>query len=398
MKVLIYFSLSKLAPIGGPSGYLYGLKKALDNLHNEKITIDFLHENVSPTKNELKSIAKRNHKPIVKQAVKIYRSLRGARTLNMILTKQSSPKVNLNDYDVIHFHSTKDYYLLRDALKEYRGITILTSHSPQPLSSEFIQSLSLIEKAVIGKKVTSLIEMDRYTFRNVDFIVFPCESADEPYIHEWPEYQSIKETRKEKYRYLLTGSLPANIKTPRDVIREQYKIPKDAFVISYVGRHNEIKGYDRLKRIGDQFLKKHPNSYFIIAGREGPLKGIDHPRWIEVGWTDEPHSYINASDVFVLPNKETYFDLVLLEVLSIGTYSLISNTGGNKYFKKFIEAGLSFFDTEEDAINKLEKICNMSREEKVKKEYKNKKIFSTYFTTEIFAQNYLNLMVNLCKK
>ena len=57
-------------------------------------------------------------------------------------------------------------------------------------------------------------------------------------------------------------------------------------------------------------------------------------RWIEVGWTDEPHSLTNASDCLVVPNRQTYFDLVILEGLSLGIPIVTSMTGGNKYFKK----------------------------------------------------------------
>ena len=43
-------------------------------------------------------------------------------------------------------------------------------------------------------------------------------------------------------------------------------------------------------------------------------------------WTNDPHSLINASDMFILPNKETYFDLIMLEVLSMGKIVLATNT------------------------------------------------------------------------
>ena len=37
-------------------------------------------------------------------------------------------------------------------------------------------------------------------------------------------------------------------------VLEKYNIPQDAFVISYVGRHNSVKGYDKLKEIGKKIF------------------------------------------------------------------------------------------------------------------------------------------------
>lgn len=388
MKVLIYYNINNLAPIGGPSGYLYGLKQSLKELNDTDIVIDFLQGNKSNNKIKKNLV---NHKVLTK-LLKVYRSINKIKTINKILTRQEVANLDLNQYDIIHFHTTKDYYCLRSELEKYKGKIVLTSHSPQPLSEEYIDSLTKIESIFIGKKIKNLIKMDEFAFENADYIFFPCEFADEPYIHAWRTYQLIKDKRINNYRYILTGTKRATIETSRDKIRKQYNIPEEAFVISYVGRHNKIKGYDRLKLIASEVLQRYPDSYFLVAGREEPLKGLNHPRWIEVGFTNEPHSFVNASDLFVLPNRETYFDLVMLEVLSIGKYSLISNTGGNKFFHKYSDVGIEFFDTEEEAISKIENIYRMKKETKQKKEEMNKRIFEENFTTEIFARNYIELM------
>ncbi len=153
----------------------------------------------------------------------------------------------------------------------------------------------------------NLIKIDEYAFRRADYIVFPCPEAEEPYYNNWPEYKAVKEEKKGKYLYLLTGTKARVAKLSKTEVRQLYSIPDDAFIICYVGRHNEIKGYDKLKLLGEQILQEAPNIYFLIAGREEPLHGLHHPRWIEVGWTSDPHSLINASDVFMLPNKGNVF-------------------------------------------------------------------------------------------
>ena len=58
-------------------------------------------------------------------------------------------------------------------------------------------------------------------------------------------------------------------------------------------------------------LNENKEVYIVTAG-VGDIKSPSHERWIDIGWTSDPGAVINASDVFVLPNNRTYFDLILL--------------------------------------------------------------------------------------
>lgn len=395
MKVLVYYNELEFAPIGGPKGYLYGLQNGLKKVNSEDVEIIFLHDENVQKPRPLVNFGKKTNNFFLRKIASLFHIYYHHKSLMCIMNSQKEPSVNIDEFDAIHFHETKNLYQCRDRLRNYKGIVILTSHSPQPLSNELIEEANGLELLMYGKEYKSLIEMDRYAFENADIILFPCVGADDAYVHQWSEYEKIREKRKERYRYLVTGTTPAQVKTNKKDIRNKLGIPQDAFVVSYVGRHNKIKGYDRLKRIGRQFLERHENAYFVVAGREQPLMGLRHPRWIEIGWTDEAHSYVNASDVFLLPNRETYFDLVTLEVLSIGTYLLISDTGGNRYFKKFKDAGISFFENEQDALEELERNYEMTVDERMKMREHNMQLYNKNFTTEIFAKNYVKFYKSL---
>ena len=285
-------------------------------------------------------------------------------------------------------------YRCRGSLDNYRGQVVLTSHIPTKATKEIEMRLNSFEKVAFHWLYKNLGKMDVYAFNRADYIIFPCEGAEEPYMNNWPYYKEFKEKNKRKYHYLLTGINPCIAKESRIVIRERYNIPNDAFVICFVGRHNSIKGYDQLKEIGAELLK-HNNVYVLIAGEEGPLYHLEHEHWIEVGWTNDPHSIIAASDIFVLPNKETYFDLIMLEVLSLGKMIVASNTGGNKYFSKFKECGILIYNSKEEVINLVKRTMEMSSEEREKLGEKNKQLFTKYFTSEIFAHNYIKLINSL---
>ena len=388
-KVLIYMKEEDLKPVGGPRGYLYNLKKGLDGLNQKQI--NFI---------KAKSIKSRYHKIYDKLPLIIkqyYREKIKISSYKKLLddTTPNKSSYSFEQYEIIHFHSTTDMYKVKDTLKEYKGKVLLTSHTPKPNHLEIYEdSITEKERKKYGKYYEKLNIVDEYAFNRADYIIFPCEEAEEPYYNRWEKYEEIKEKKKDKYRYILTGIQKCKINTNKEEIRKKYNIPEDAFVISYIGRHNEVKGYDLLKEIGEEILN-NKNVYILVAGNEGPLYAIKNKKWIEVGWTNDPYSIIASSDLFILPNKETYFDLVLLEVLSLGVPVLMSQTGGNKYFNKFDSKGIKYFKNKNEAVEKIKEIINLDKIELKKIGKNNKKIFEENFTCETFAKNYIELINSL---
>lgn len=388
-KVLIYLQENLLAPKGGPAGYCYNLYVQLKQMGYTDI--QFLSQ---PPKGKLKCLLKKCMPGILKDMVlEMYKAILVHRLLSS--KHPHKAQVDLNQYDVIHFHSTRSLYEVRDDLHDYKGKVVLTSHSPTLLSLELYDALNLCEKLIYGWLYKKLEAMDEYSFRNADYIFFPCEEAEEPYRNNWSKFEEIKRERKENFRYILTGIQKPVYRKTREVILRSHNIPFDAVVICYVGRHNEIKGYDILKKMGEKILSAYPNVYFLIAGKEKPIGGLKNHRWIEVGWTDDPYSLIAASDLFVLPNRETYFDLVLLEVLSIGIPVVCSATGGNKYFSRIEQKGIFLYKNFDEGIRYISSLIETNRQERRSLGVLNKEIFQQNFTSETFARNYISLIQSL---
>lgn len=385
-RVLIYMKEENIKPTGGPAGYLHNLKYAIEKHENSNIEFIKTKSKVS------KYSTVYNRLPLTIK--KIYRMFIHLKNCNYILgnnIKQSD--INLNEYDIIHFHSTFDMYRVKDSLKDYKGKVLITSHTPKPTHLETMEdSLSSIEKKLFSKKYSKLEIVDEYAFNRADYIIFPCEYAEEPYYNRWKKYDQIKEKNRFKYKYLLSGIKSAKAKLSREEVCEKYGIPKNSFIISYVGRHNETKGYDNLKVIGEKMLKNNTNVYFLIAGSEEPLKGLQHERWIEVGWTNDPHSIIACADVFVLPNKETYFDLIMLEVMSLGKVVLTTNTGGNKYFRDLHLESIRIYNDEFEAIKILQSMANLSKDQIKELGKENKVLFDNEFIVDKFYTKYINLL------
>ena len=83
----------------------------------------------------------------------------------------------------------------------------------------------------------------------------------------------------------------------------------------------------------------------------------------------------------------------MLQVLALGKNILLTETGGNKYFKKFNSDGLFYYDYENvnQAIDIIKKLINSN----IRSNNKNRKIFEENFTIEKFAKDYINLIDSL---
>lgn len=387
-KVLIYLNENELAPTGGAVGYNYTLRQGLNSIHSNEFDIEYLQgksiaTNVNDQVKNLKSLWLKNALTVLKSVIK-----KGL----MMYGPVHRASIDFSQYDAIHFHRTMDMFWVKDDLKKYKGTVILTLHAPTMPSKQMYSMLSDFEKKHMKWFYKKLPEIDNYAIKRADNIIIACEDAEEPYYHEWPGYAELHERNKNKYVYMTTGTAPKIAQLSKEQMRDKYGIPKEAFVVSYVGRHNEIKGYDSLKAMGEELLNKHKNIYFFIAGAKGPLYQLENERWIEVGWTKDPGSVIQAADLFVLPNKETYFDLVMLEVLSMGQIVVASYTGGNKYFRKYKDSGIFLYDNCAEAVNMIERLYDMTDLERNEFRNKNVKLYENEFTNEAFAKRYISTL------
>jgi glycosyltransferase involved in cell wall biosynthesis len=103
-------------------------------------------------------------------------------------------------------------------------------------------------------------------------------------------------------------------------------------------------------------------------------------------------------DAFILPNKETYYDLILLEVLRSGTPVILTSTGGNKYFLKFMNTGLFYYTygNVQQAADQIIKLHNFKREDRLAYYgMKNAELFKKTSTLDRYIYNYTNAISQL---
>lgn len=353
MKILIWSKGIELKNCGGPSGYLYNiydylLKHPCDNI--DFYPLENKYDTLIHSKGTIKEII---HK-LLKKCFGHYLRFMTSLINNYFQHKPlSNDEIELiSQYDYIHIHYLSHYLQSFIGFNNGHTKTILTTHNPEPLidqisrenKCEWLIKLFRFRDYFIKKEITA--------YDAADYIMFPVEQSREPYINRSKLYKIAFDffEKNNKFFYVPT-CLNSTVKNENNNhVLDKYYIPEDALKVCYVGRHSEIKGYDTIQQLAKQTWLENINVYFIIGGKEEPIKGLRHPNWIELGWVDT-QSLLNEVDCFILPNKDTYFDLVLLEVLRQGTPTLLTKTGGNKWFENKTD-GLFFYERDDSLAAK----------------------------------------------
>ena len=389
MKVLVYLEEERLVPKGGPYAVGYYYYDEMKRRGEDILTFTHVDQHVENVHKWGRSIT--SHLP--EWLNNIHRTIRGIKHRKKLLDGELyAPVRDFSEFDIIHFHQSDHFFLERENLKNYKGVVLFQSHSPLPWGQEQCKDISKWYERSIPHMKEKYEAIDRWCFERANYIIFPCPEAEEPYIDNWPYFSLFRRDNISKFRYILTGIMPAKAKRSRYEVLNQYGIPDSDFVISYVGRHNTVKGYDILKEIAGRYFDIDSRSWVIAAGLESPFKRLNHPRWKEIGFTNDPHSLISASDVFILPNRVTYFDIVMLEILSQGKIVIASRTGGNKFFEKMGVKGVFLYDSIDDAINLLCKVKSLPKEERLKLEQGNTLFFNENLSCSAMYDSYLKLL------
>jgi len=401
-KILIWDAEIAIRNSGGPSGYLYNIKKYLSECQSVK-NISFVSEIITQRPpqqtaategNKILKFLKRYNPFGLYVLFKIFYEFR---VWNSTIDSIYFQDINLNEYEIIHFHSSLDLLRAKNVIKNFNGKIVLTSHSPQPLSYE---RLDTITNSKLLKEIAGNL-LDKYEVRAWNLcnkILFPVAESIDVYRASSRINKYISHSHSSKFIFCPTAILGEEyVTSTKKNIRAELKIPPTAIILCYIGRHNQIKGYDELKNFGKWILENYKNTYIVVAGTQEPLEGLNHPRWIELGWIDYGNDLICQSNLFILPNRETYFDLIALEVLRTGTPILLTRTGGNRYFEKYEQnkrKGMFFYDYADFRSMKESYKNAISMIEDCDSELRNLnlKLFKDNFTIDKFVTRYNSII------
>lgn len=364
---------------GGPAGYLMNLKKGLELINsNFCIFSDF-------TKTSPKEESKRRKiNSFLLEDIKI--SLYYLKPKTWMKAKSEI----FESFDSYHFQSLEDIY---DCKRFKKGKKFfLTPHRPEPLWIEKINEIQNVNNTNYSFPLLKLVLMhiEKVAYKVCDGFIFPSKEAKDIYM-DFPGFS--KYIADKKVKYLITGT---------NVIegKPEYRLENNNFIISFIGRHTFIKGYDFLKEFFIENLDfiNDNNIQIICAGK---IIG-DYPknqRWKELGLINNPHDLIKSSDFVILPNLNTYFDLVALEVLAQGKILLASDTGGNISLSKQTKGVKLFMSNNQSSLKeRIIELLNIHVDERTELENCNLSYFEENCKLDRFANNYLITINELQKE
>jgi len=401
---VIFFSGKIDLRAGGPSGYIANLKAGLEKNGNNDIEIVVRKHDV-PLKLKYVGMArilsclipfKTIRKKIRNYLIERFNSSSrfDAVSLEARYYKDFVRVLDDIEFDTITCHWVKDALFIRNYLdsRKSKAKLILMSHSPEPPSEEVyaVEKRSGNPDAEKNYKIWQKIEKAAFC-EKADYLLFPSKEAIEPYSSSLPYFESLFEQKQ--FLFLPTGCTPLATDQSKEQLREKFNI-KTKYVVCYVGRHNRIKGYDILQDIASVILEKRDDVTFLIAGKlDSGIPPLQHERWIELGFAN-PAEVFTVSDVFILPNRQTYFDLILLEALSTGIPVIASATGGNKSVAEATSA-ISLYSDIKQCVQLCHDFLDLPEEEKEKQRERCMSAYDNNYTLSIFAKNYAEMMHNL---
>lgn len=390
MKVLVWDKNIELKNTGGPSGYLYNINQYIKDkrLYDIHFYSDYLKP-IPPNNYKPKGLISKIYMVLIQFWINL--------TKSYTFSGLSHDEVELlNKFDFVHVHSIEDmrkYFLKRNL--DLKVKVILTSHCPEPyvdeLSSQsyynkFFQTFQFVRNYFILKEVEA--------FDIADYIMFPVEEAKEAYTNRSKLYEKCFRNNINKFIYVPTAIVDCQSKKQDNYnLNEIYE---NQLKVCFIGRHSEIKGYDKLIQIANNVLEKSNEVAFIIGGQILNDKYPKNQQWLELGWV-KTSDLLKEIDLFILPNKQTYFDLILLEVLRQGVPVLISATGGNKWFENKSRGILLYeYNDVVEASNQILKCLEYKRVGLLSKlGQENRTLYENELTLSRYVETYLKTLGTL---
>lgn len=390
-KILIWNKNLPLKNAGGPAGYLYNIHSYLKEHPVDEISF------YSDVKGGDEYIVERGLKRKLKDIIAgCLGSLLYVKHLFSQLTRNnelSNEEIEiLKTFNYVHFHTFVDARLyLKSIRKNVPNIkVILTTHTPEPYCDEYCGTFGISWILKIPGIRNKCIRKETQCIHDVDYLMFPVPQVKEVYVSKSSLYEKALKEADYKTFYVPTAIIDV-VNSNNEGYLES-KIKDDSLRVCYVGRHCAVKGYDFLKAIANEAFSINLDVTFIIGGSQNGIPKLDDNRWIELGWVNTVN-LLREIDVFVLPNQQTYYDLILLEVIRSGKPVLLTSTGGNKYFKKYQSPGMFYCDygNVKQACEQLKKLINFKKQGRLSALGKeNRNLFEKISTLPVYVERYLS--------
>jgi glycosyltransferase involved in cell wall biosynthesis len=175
--------------------------------------------------------------------------------------------------------------------------------------------------------VTEFRRRELAVMQSVRAVLWPCPAAHEAY-QGWDDLAQAGQVWNV---YAETGCGRPTPGIEAAELRRRWGIPPDVCIALYLGRPHPHKGWLRFLEWANWYRRQSRDHWrFLFAGP--PPDMAFHLSAVQcLGYVRDNGAALLAADLVVIPNRYTYFDLGVLEAMSLGARVAVSPTGGNKH-------------------------------------------------------------------
>lgn len=242
------------------------------------------------------------------------------------LIREIRSLIKQRGFDVVHCHQYTPYFYGWLGALGTRAKTVFTEHGR--FHPDRHRYKAFLFNAIAARMTSELVSISKATREAL------------------VEYEFMP---RSKIRVIYNGIRPLtrNENAARE-LRDSLGILEGSFVVGTVARLDPVKNQAMMLEAFYRFLESHPHSWLLMVG-DGPDRSMLERRarelgiWdraIFTGFVNEPVNHLSLMDVFLLSSHTEGTSMTLLEAMSLGIPSLVTEVGGNPEIVQHGENGL----------------------------------------------------------
>jgi glycosyltransferase involved in cell wall biosynthesis len=268
------------------------------------------------------------------------------RRLNLIadLRVLFAIKSQIKDFKptVIHTHTSKAGFLgrLASLMTGKKCILVHTFHG------------HLLHGYFSWGKTTLLILAERFLAHYTDALISVGQQVMQ-------ELLQAKIGNREKFFVIGPGLKVKNL-PPRDLVKNKLGIPKEKFIVTWLGRVVEIKAPERILEIALECKLRGLDVHFVICG-DGPILEELKSKSVELnipiqflGWQTEIEPILSFSDLVLLTSENEGMPVSLIQAQMAGIPVLTTDVGSASEVMINEESGFCLKYSAKDFVDKIE--------------------------------------------
>ena len=280
-----------------------------------------------------------------------------------------------NDFDIIHSHTAKAGILTSLAKSGIDIKFVYTGHGWR-----YLQLKNIFKKSFI-------FLMEKIISSKADFITF----ASRKEMYEASFRKDYLPKSAVVYYSLDLDYLDNICKSNHDDIREKYKIPGNAYVVSFMGRITDQKDPETFARVIGELSKDIPNLFGLWIGGGDMEKNLKkyisdfslNDKFLITGFlkSEDALSILSSSDVLLFTSKFEGLPISLLEGMGLGVPIVASSVGGIPEVIKDGQTGFLF--NQGDYMKASEMVLKIYKDKsKIDLSSNGKEVIKKYFMPE----------------